>query len=198
VSGKTDGQAFYDAYVAGHLYACPPWDDLADDLQKAVEAGAAAVSAAARDRTAELLAELNETRAAFAELAAHFSRGKQSGWTARVSGTVLHRLCLQAKVPDPDGTELASAKQERHPGDETGLVHEDPDAAGCGDEYTARWPAGPSVGVLHKCVLPAGHDPDMWHQAPVDAGLAEWSGDDPDWLQWQADGGDCRTAGGRS
>ena len=59
--------------------------------------------------------ELDETRAAFAELAAHFGKGAQSGWTARISGTVLHRLCLAAKVPDPGapvtaGTEHLAAE----------------------------------------------------------------------------------------
>ena len=61
----------------------------------------------------------------------------------------------------------------------------------CGHEYTATWPTSPSVGVLHTCQLPPGHE--GWHRAQVDAGLAEWSRDDPDYLEWQDDGGDCRT-----
>jgi hypothetical protein len=114
MSGKTPGQAAYEGYrafsrgkslISGQ--PIPEWDVLEDDLTAAWEAAAAA---SAHARTAELLGELNtvtaerdDARAAFADLAGHFGKGAQSGWTARISGTVLHRLCLQACVPDPDG-----------------------------------------------------------------------------------------------
>jgi hypothetical protein len=69
------------------------------------------------------------------------------------------------------------------------------DANACGDEYTARWPGGPPLGVRHVCDKPAGHSDGGYfvHGADVDAGLADWAGDDPERLEWTGDGGDCRT-----
>jgi hypothetical protein len=67
----------------------------------------------------------------------------------------------------------------------------------CGNEYVATWPGSPRPGVLHTCDRPDGHPVDGYfvHGADVDAGLADWSGDDPDRLEWTDDGGDCRTTG---
>jgi len=53
----------------------------------------------------KLTAERDDARTAFASLAGHFTQAKQPGWTARVSGTVLRRLCVMAMCEPPSGSD---------------------------------------------------------------------------------------------
>lgn len=78
------------------------WEDLTDPEQPrpdeavAVADGWRAGAQVASGRIDALRRERDDAREAFAQLAAHFSQGKQSGWSARISGTVLRRLCVMA------------------------------------------------------------------------------------------------------
>jgi hypothetical protein len=56
--------------------------------------------------------DLDDARSAFAKLAAHFTQGAQSGWTARVSGTVLRRLCVMAGCEPPSGSDASDETSE--------------------------------------------------------------------------------------
>jgi hypothetical protein len=73
-----------------------------DQLKALISAGQPALASQLLDVTAGR----DDARSAFAELAGHFARGKQTGWSARISGTVLRRLCLMAMCEPPSGTGL--------------------------------------------------------------------------------------------
>jgi hypothetical protein len=76
-----------------------------DRLAKAVTALRADIAGltVARDCLGK---ELSDARTAFAKLAGHFTQGRQSGWTARISGSMLRRLCVAAMCEPPPGTGL--------------------------------------------------------------------------------------------
>jgi len=104
----TPGQRAYEARCAATVLPAGhwrwAWGKLDDATRAAEEAGAqAAIAAAELTWDADLKAERDDARAAFAKLAAHFTQGKQSGWTARISGTVLRRLCTAAMCEPPSG-----------------------------------------------------------------------------------------------
>ena len=124
----TPGQAAYEASVAVMAgdFEHPPWrwDQLPPKHRQGWDAAAQAAARPALAECARLIAELaacrqnnaaiavqlgqyrderDDARKAFAGLAGHFTRGAQSGLTARISGTVYRRLCVAAMYEPGDG-----------------------------------------------------------------------------------------------
>lgn len=111
-----DQQADEDAAAAAVMLMAQATVDYAElqELReaKAPERLAKAVTALRADVAGLTVArdalghDLTQARGAFAKLAGRFTQGAQSGWTARISGTVLRRLCVTAGVEPPSGTGL--------------------------------------------------------------------------------------------
>jgi hypothetical protein len=104
------------------------WEDLPTET---------AILASYRTQVDRLTRERDDARKAFATLYGTFSQGKQSGWSARVSGTILHRLCVAAMCEPPDGSEKPADVRPRD--GEPGFC--DVTCGECGEEFGTNFTA---------------------------------------------------------
>jgi hypothetical protein len=103
MSEQTDGQLAYEAwrrtYTPDEDWSPPPWAHLTDADRADWEAIAAAASAAAHERTAELVSEVNELRARLLALADHWNReyASETGWPSHCAAELREALA----TPEP-------------------------------------------------------------------------------------------------